>query len=52
MNDYDIIVKIGASGLSEDEVLDQYKDILFFIQDNIPLDNYSINIVKRGEYTE
>lgn len=52
MDDYDIIIKIGASGLNEDEVLDQYSHILFFIQDNLPMDNYSINVVKRGEWVE
>lgn len=52
MNDYDIIIRIGASGLNEDEVLDQYSDILFFIQDNLTMDNYHINVVKRGEWVE
>lgn len=51
MKDYDIIIKIGAVGLNEDEVLDQYNEILFFIQDNLPLDNFTINIIEKGEYT-
>ena len=52
MDDYDIIIRIGASGLNEDEVLDQYSHILFFIQDSLPMDNYNINVVKRGEWVE
>lgn len=50
MKDFDIIIKIGAVGLNEDEILDQYKDILFFIQDNLPLENFSIDIIEKGEY--
>lgn len=52
MNDYDIVIRIGASGLNDEEVLDQYSHILFFIHDNLPLDNYSITVVERGEYVE
>lgn len=50
LNDYDLTIRIGTIGLNEDEVIDQYSDILFFIQENLPSDNYTINIEKKGEY--
>ena len=50
MKDFDIVVKIGVSALNEDLALDQYSDILFFIQDNLDFDNYSIEVIERGEY--
>ena len=50
MNDYEVVVRIGTMALSEDEALDEVADILFFIQDNLPLDNYKITVEKKGEY--
>ena len=49
MKDYDIVIRIGGIGMNEEEVLDQYNDILFFIQDNLPLENYSIDVIEQGE---
>lgn len=50
MNDYNIIIKIGAFGMNEDEALDQYSHVLFFIQENLPMENYMIEVEKVGEY--
>lgn len=50
MKDFDIVVRIGAIGLNEDEVIDQYRDVLSFIQENVPLDNFSIDIIEQGEF--
>lgn len=50
INDYDIIIRIGAIGMNEDEAIDQYSEILSYIRDNLPLCNYSVDVVKRGEY--
>lgn len=50
MKDYNIIIKIGTNGLNEDDVLDKNRDILFFIQDNVSMENYEINIEEVGEY--
>ena len=52
MNDYDIIVKIGAWGSSPEEVMDKYEDILFFITDKVGEDLVEFEIVKRGEWVE
>ena len=52
MKDYDIIITIGATGIDEDEVLDKYRDILFFIQDNLELDNYRVSVEEVGEYMD
>lgn len=52
MKDFDIVIKIGAIGINEDEAIDQYSDILFFIQENLPLKNYSIDVIEKGEYID
>lgn len=52
MKDYDIVIRIGANGINEDDVIDQYRDILFFVQDNLPLENYSISVLEVGEYMD
>ena len=52
VKDYDIIITIGATGIDEDEVLDKYRDILFFIQDNLELDNYRVSVEEVGEYMD
>lgn len=52
MKDFDIVIKIGSTGINEDEAIDKYKEILFFIQDNLPLENFSIDIIERGEYVD
>lgn len=49
-NAYDVVVRIGTIALSEDEALDNLSDILFFIQDNLSLENYEIYVEKKGEY--
>lgn len=50
MKDYDIIVTMGVLAINEDEALDQLSEVLFFIQDNLSMDNYSIDVFERGEY--
>ena len=50
MKDFDIVIRIGVSAMNEDMALDQYSDILFFIQDNLDLENYNIEVIERGEY--
>ena len=52
MKDFNIIIKIGAFGLNEDEALEQYSDVLFFIQKNLPMENYEIIVEEVGEYME
>lgn len=50
MKDYDIIVTMGVLAINEDEALDQLSEVLFFIQENLSMDNYSIDVFERGEY--
>lgn len=49
MKDYNIIITIGALGECEDDALTQYSDLLFFIKDNLPNENFTIDIVEVGE---
>ena len=52
MKDYDVIVKMGTPALSEDEALDRFDWILKFIQEELPLEDYSIEVVEVGEWVE
>lgn len=44
LNKYEVIIKLKARGMNEEEALNEYLDVLFFIQKNVLLKNYSINV--------
>lgn len=52
MKDYDIIVKMSTPAFNEDDALDRLDWILNFIQKELSLDDYSIEVVEVGEWVE
>lgn len=50
MNDYDIIITIGTQGQNEDAAMDSVGYILAYVHENLPWDNYKIEIKEVGKY--
>lgn len=50
MKDFNLIITIGVISENKDNVITDYSDLLFFIKDNLPNDNFTIEVEEVGEY--
>lgn len=50
MKAFDIKITIGTIADNEDIAMDSISDILYFIQKELPMDNYKIEVQEVGEY--
>ena len=50
MKAFDINITIGTIADNEDMAMDSVSEILYYIQKELPMDNYKIEIKEVGEY--